>query len=71
MVYRQLTDRQGEVVRLLCEGKTEHEIAEQFGITLMTVKQHRFNARQRLGRISLIDLCRVAEEETPLAVRRL
>lgn len=69
MVFRRLTDRQGQVVRLLCEGKTEQEIADQLGITLMSVKQHRFNALQRLGRIQLTDLCRMVEEEMPPPVR--
>jgi DNA-binding CsgD family transcriptional regulator len=51
VVVRRLTDRQGEVVRLRCADKTEHEIADQFAVTLLSVKQHRFNDLQRLGRI--------------------
>jgi DNA-binding CsgD family transcriptional regulator len=50
VVVRRLTDRQGEVVRLRCADKTEHEIDHQFAVTLMSVKQHRFNDLQRLGR---------------------
>ena len=63
MVYRRLTDRQGAVVRVLCAGKTDREIATEFGIALASVRQHRLQALRRLGRIPLADLCRIVEED--------
>jgi DNA-binding CsgD family transcriptional regulator len=66
MVYRQLTDRQGAVGRLLCAGKTTQETAAELGVTPMAVMQHRYWARLRCGRITIAELCRMAAEDTPL-----
>ena len=45
----QLTPRQREIVRLLGEGRTNLEIAEQLGLTEKTITFHRTNIRRALG----------------------
>jgi DNA-binding NarL/FixJ family response regulator len=63
MVYRLLTDRQGAVLRMTCDGRTEQEIADTLGISLNAVMRHRHNIRQRLGRIPFAELCRMIGED--------
>lgn len=43
-----LTPRQRQVVKLVCDGLTNREIAEQLGISVRTVEVHRFNLMRRL-----------------------
>jgi len=45
----QLTPRQREIVRLLGEGRSNLEIAEQLGLTEKTITFHRTNIRRALG----------------------
>lgn len=44
-----LTAREIEVLQLLCQGKTNQEIADQLMITLNTVKKHNYSIFQKLG----------------------
>ena len=44
-----LTDRQGEVVRLLARGLTNKEIAQTLGVTPKTVMHHTVAIYQKLG----------------------
>ena len=51
---RQPTPRQLEVLRLLAQGKSYAEVAEDMVITLQSVKNHATNAYQRMGASSAI-----------------
>ena len=44
-----LTEREMEVLRLIDEGMSNHEIAENLNITINTVKGHIKNIYQKLG----------------------
>ena len=44
-----LTKREEDVLRLLCEGKTNSEIAKGLGISIGTVKTHVSTLMGRLG----------------------
>jgi DNA-binding NarL/FixJ family response regulator len=72
MVFRLLTDRQADVLRQLCTGLTEEEIAEALGIRPSTVKLHQQHIRQRLGVRTVSDLCRMVQEglTPPTLLRR-
>ena len=45
----QITDRQREVLVLVCDGLTNAQIAERLGIATRTVKAHSDALRQKLG----------------------
>ncbi len=55
-----LTPRQIEVLRLICDGKTEREIAAELGISFHTAHAHKSNIMQKLGLHSKVDLVRYA-----------
>lgn len=55
-----LTPRQIEVLRLICDGKTEKEIASELGISFHTAHAHKSNIMQKLGLHSKVDLVRYA-----------
>jgi DNA-binding CsgD family transcriptional regulator/uncharacterized protein YuzE len=44
-----LTPRQREVLELLAEGKTTHEVARNLHLSVATVRQHLRNAAKNLG----------------------
>lgn len=44
-----LTDRETDVMRLICEGLTAQGVGEALGISSRTVEIHRSNARLKLG----------------------
>src|SRR5512135_372096 len=61
-----ITAREGEVVRLLLEGKNNKEITEELFISDHTVKNHIHHIYQKLGiknRVQLIQCFRPALEE--------
>ena len=45
----ELSPRQREIAELVMQGKTSREIAEQLGIAVQTVKNHRQTILDRLG----------------------
>ncbi|MEO8448644.1 MAG: response regulator transcription factor [Gemmatimonadota bacterium] len=55
-----LTRRESEVLRLIAEGYTNAELAEQLGIGLRTVETHRANLVRKLGTQSRAELVRYA-----------
>mgnify|MGYP001024427090 CR=1 FL=1 len=62
-----LTAREGEIVRLLIEGRTNEDIAAQLFISNHTVKNHVHNVYKKLGignRVQLIQRFRSALEES-------
>lgn len=44
-----LTERENEVMRLLCEGENGRCIAASLGLSVRTVEIHRANAVRKLG----------------------
>lgn len=44
-----MTDREAQVMRLICEGLTAQGIGEVLGISSRTVEQHRRTAVMKLG----------------------
>jgi len=55
-----LTDRERDVLRLLAQGASNEEIAEQLMISLFTVKSHVRNILQKLGAENRRDAARIA-----------
>jgi len=55
-----LTDREGEVLRFLAEGKSNEEIAETLVISPKTVSRHRENLMRKLNLHSRAELVRYA-----------
>jgi len=58
--YKQLTDREREVLKLLAEGYNIQEIADMLVITPKTVDGHRTNLMSKLGIHNRIDLVKYA-----------
>lgn len=58
--YRQLTEREREVLKLLAEGYTTQEIADMLVITPKTVEGHKTNLMAKLGIHNRIDLVKYA-----------
>jgi DNA-binding NarL/FixJ family response regulator len=55
-----ITPREGEIIRLLAEGKANKEIAAQLGITVRTVETHRAKIMLKLDLHSLAELIHFA-----------
>ena len=55
-----LTPRELEVVKLIAEGHTSEEIAEQLVISKKTVDRHRANILEKLGMRNRVELTRYA-----------
>jgi DNA-binding NarL/FixJ family response regulator len=58
-----LTARQREVLRLICEGYTEKEIARRLGLSAYTVHAHKANIMETLGIHTKAGLIRYAIKE--------
>jgi FixJ family two-component response regulator len=55
-----LTPRELEVFEWLIAGLINKQIAEEVGVTLRTIKQHRARVMQKTGAVSLVELVRLA-----------
>jgi DNA-binding NarL/FixJ family response regulator len=55
-----LTPREGEVVKLIAEGRTNREIAAELTISEKTVERHRANILGKLGMRDRVELTRYA-----------
>jgi DNA-binding NarL/FixJ family response regulator len=55
-----LSPRELEVVKLIAEGLTSEEIAEQLFISKKTVDRHRANVLEKLGMRNRVELTRYA-----------
>jgi PAS domain S-box-containing protein len=55
-----LTKREHQVLHLLTDGLANQQMAEQLGISIRTVQQHRTNIRKKLGLKHTADLVRYA-----------
>lgn len=58
----ELTEREGEVLRLIALGHTNAEVGEQLHLSVRTVESHRAHIQQKLGRTSRAELVRYALE---------
>jgi two-component system response regulator NreC len=58
--YGKLTDREREVLQLLAEGRSAHEIADQLQVSVKTVGVHRTNIMDKLGIHTVPDLVKYA-----------
>jgi DNA-binding NarL/FixJ family response regulator len=57
-----LSDRELEVLRLIGEGKSSHEIADGLHLSIKTVESHRLHVKEKLGLKSSTELVRFAAE---------
>jgi DNA-binding NarL/FixJ family response regulator len=57
-----ISDRELEVLRLLGEGRSTREIAEQLNLSIKTVESHRLNLRDKLNLKNSAELVRFAIE---------
>jgi DNA-binding NarL/FixJ family response regulator len=57
---RILTPREVEVLRLVAEGRTNQEIADQLTLSIKTVQTHRANVMEKLGLRDITHLVRFA-----------
>ena len=58
--YERLTDREKEILKLLAEGYSSHQIAERLYLTVKTVLNHRRNIIEKLGFENLAQLIKYA-----------
>ncbi len=61
--YRQLTDREREVLQLLAEGAATKEIASQLIVSVKTIESHRKNIMTKLSLRSVAELTKYAIRE--------
>jgi two-component system, NarL family, response regulator NreC len=57
-----LTPREMDVLRLLAQGYTNRQIAEELSLSVRTVEGHRSNLTEKLGLHSRVELVRYARE---------
>jgi len=57
-----LTDREKEIMTLLARGRVSKQIADQLGVSEVTVRVHRSQILQKMGASSLADLVRIADQ---------
>ena len=58
--FQKLTPRQREILQLIAEGQTSHEIADLMSISLKTVENHRYEIMNRLDIHDISGLVRYA-----------
>jgi DNA-binding NarL/FixJ family response regulator len=58
--HESLTEREGEVLRLIALGYSNKDIAQQLGLSVKTIEAHKSNAMKKLGMLSRIDIVRYA-----------
>ena len=59
--YDALSDRERQVMRLVCAGLMNKQVAAEIGVSEVTVKVHRHNLMKKLDAGSLADLVRMAD----------
>lgn len=62
----QLTTREVEILRMIVQGNTNRQIADQLSISVRTVETHRANVMDKLGLHTRVDLVRYATEHNLL-----
>jgi len=63
--FSALSAREKEVMRLVCAGMMNKQVAAEIGISEITVKVHRHNVMKKLGAKSLPDLVRMSDSLEP------
>ena len=58
----ELTPREIDVLKLIVQGYTNRQVADELGISTRTVEGHRANLTEKLGIRSRVDLLRYARE---------
>lgn len=66
-----LTQREGQVIRLLLKGRWTKEIADELGLKVTTVSTHKANIFEKFGVYNPVDLYRVVQERMPELLRHL
>lgn len=59
--YDALSDREQQVMRLVCAGLMNKQVAAEIGVSEVTVKVHRHNLMKKLDARSLAELVRMAD----------
>ena len=59
--YRELTEREREVMQLVVAGRANKQIAAEFGLSLVTVKVHRGQVMRKMQTRSVAELVRMAD----------
>ena len=59
--YDSLSDRERQVMRLVCAGLMNKQVAAEIGVSEVTVKVHRHNIMKKLDAKSFADLVRMAD----------
>jgi FixJ family two-component response regulator len=59
--YRELTDRERQVMRLVVAGRVNKQIAGELGLSLVTVKVHRGQVMRKMLAGSVAELVRMAD----------
>jgi FixJ family two-component response regulator len=59
--YNSLTDRERQVMRRVCAGLMNKQVAAEMGVSEVTVKVHRHNVMKKLEARSFADLVRMAD----------
>ena len=67
---RLLTDRQGDVLVLVCEGRSERAIAEALRLSPKTVRSYLAQIHRRVRATAAADVCALAAEDVAAAVER-
>ena len=57
-----LTNRETEVLRFICSGFSNKDVARRFQLSVRTVETHRLNIRKKTGAARLRDLVHVARQ---------
>ena len=60
--YETLTPREREVLSLVLTGRPNKQIAQEIGISEITVKVHRGQVMRKMGAASLPNLARMADD---------
>jgi len=68
--YERLTDREREILQLVAEGRTNHEIAERLFISVKTVLRHTTSIMEKLGFHNRTELIKYAISKGLIEVPR-
>jgi FixJ family two-component response regulator len=63
--YRQLTERERQVMKLVVAGRVNKQIAAELGLSLVTVKVHRGQVMRKMLAKSVAELVRMADRLGP------
>jgi len=65
--YRELTEREREVMALVVSGRQNKQIASELGVSVVTVKVHRAQVMRKMEVKSVAELVRIADRLAPRA----